>query len=80
MILFSREVSSGLHGDKVHVNFLFCLLVSFFLFRAAPTAYGSSQARGQIGAAAVNLRDSHRKVGFKPHLQPTPQLTATLDP
>ena len=26
---------------------------SFFLFMATPEAYGSSQARGQIGAAAV---------------------------
>jgi len=28
---------------------------SFFIFRVAPLAYGISQARGQIGAAAAGL-------------------------
>ena len=57
---------------------LVIISLSFFggegvcLFRAAPTAYGGSQARGLIGATA-NAR-------FKPCLLPTPQLTATLDP
>ena len=31
----------------------------FFLFRAAPLTYGSSRARGQIGAAAAGLHHSH---------------------
>ena len=35
----------------------------FFLFRAAPGAYGSSQARGRIGAAAGGLHHSHSHVG-----------------
>ena len=35
----------------------------FFLFRAAPTAYGGSQARGQIRATAAGLCHSHRNVG-----------------
>ena len=30
-----------------------------FAFRAAPVAYGSSQTRGQIGAAAASLLHSH---------------------
>ena len=30
----------------------------FCLFRVTPTAYGGSQARGQIGAVAVGLRHS----------------------
>ena len=38
----------------------------FFLFRAAPEAYGGSQARGPIGS--------------EPHLRPTPQLMAWPDP
>ena len=42
-------------------------------------AYGSSQARGHIGAAAASLCHSHISRS-KPHLQPTPQLTATPDP
>ena len=37
--------------------FLFCLS------RAALAAYGSSQARGQIGATAANLHHSHNSVG-----------------
>ena len=32
----------------------------FLIFRAAPTAYGVSQARGQIGATAAGLRHSHQ--------------------
>ena len=46
---------------------------------AAPTAYGSSQAGGQIGAAAAGSCHSHSNVGPEPHLQPTPQLTAVPD-
>ena len=33
-----------------------------YLFRAAPVAYGSSQARGPIGAAATGLYHSHSNV------------------
>ena len=43
-------------------------------------AYGGSQARGQIGAIAAGLRQGHSNAGSEPHLQPTPQLMATLDP
>ena len=50
------------------------------LFRAAPTAYGSSQARSPVRAAAAGLRHSHSHARSKPHLPPTPQLTAMLDP
>ena len=50
----------------------------FWLFRAAPVAYGDSQARGLIGTAAANLHQSN--AGSKPYLLPTPQLMATLDP
>ena len=51
----------------------------FFFFKAAPVAYGSSQARAQIGAAAASLCHSHSNVGSEPHLQPTLQLSAMLD-
>ena len=51
------------------------------LFRATLlTAYASSQTRGQIGAAASGLYHSQRNVRSKPHLRPTPKLTALLDP
>ena len=56
------------------------LSFSFFLFRATLVAYGSSQARGQIGAVAAGLRQSHSNAGSEPHLQPPPQLMATPDP
>ena len=51
-------------------NFLFIYL--FLLFRATLAAHGSSRARGRIAAAAAGLCHSHRNVGSKPHLQPTP--------
>ena len=47
---------------------------------AAPAAYGGSQARGPIGATAAGLYHSHSHAGSEPHLRPTPQLTAVLDP
>ena len=55
----------------------------FWLFSiswAIPAAYEGSQARGPIGAVAASLRQSHSNAGSEPRLQPTPQLTATLDP
>ena len=48
-----------------------------FFFRATPEVYGGSWTMGRIGAAADGLRHSYSKGGSKPHLQPTPQLTAT---
>ena len=45
----------------------------FFFFMTTPMAYGSSQARGLIGAAAAGLH--HSSAGSELHLQPTPQLT-----
>ena len=57
--------------------------LSFFfvcLFRAASLAYGGSQTRGQIGAAAASLHHSHSNMGSKPCLPPTPELAAMLDP
>ena len=56
------------------------LFLSFCLLRAAPVAYGGSQARGLIGAVATSLHQSHSNAESEPHLRPTPQLTATPDP
>ena len=42
-------------------------------------AYGSSQARGGIGATAASLHHSHSNAGSDLRLQPTPQLLATLN-
>ena len=54
--------------------FLFFFL---FLFRAALVAYGSSQTRGQIGAAAARLHHNHSKAGSETCLSSIPQLVAT---
>ena len=42
-------------------------------------AYGGSQARGQIGAAAAGLHHIHSNAGSDPRLRPTPQLMPILD-
>ena len=58
----------------------FFFFLSFCLFRAAPTAYRGSQARGLIGAVAPSLRQSPSNARSKPRLQSTPQLSAMPDP
>ena len=49
-------------------NVSFQFPCAFFSFWAIPTAYGSSQARGRIGAAGAGLCHSHSHVGRKPDL------------
>ena len=53
---------------SIHLSFIFnpvCKFIpilkffSFLLFRAAPMACGSSQARGRVGAVAASLHLSH---------------------
>ena len=73
-IVFIDLPSSSLILFLKKKNFFFCL------FRAATMAYGSSQARGQIRATAGGLHHSHSNTGSEPHLQPTPQFMAMLDP
>ena len=63
----------------VYVNYYIFFSV-FSLFRAAPVAYGGSQAKGPNGTAAASLHHSHSNARSKPGLQPTPQLMATPDP
>ena len=52
----------------------------FFFFRAGTLAYGSSQARGRMGATAAILHHSHSNTGSEPRLQPAPQFMAATDP
>ena len=52
----------------------------YILFFLGPTAYGSSQARGHIGAVAAGLYYSHGNARSEPHLRCTLQLMATPDP
>ena len=60
--------------------FIYLFIVFFAVSWATPAAHGGSQARGQIGAVAARLCQSHCNAGSKPHLQPTPQVMAMLDP
>ena len=62
----------------VIINFVLFYFV--LIFRIKSVAYENSQARGQIRAVAASHSHSHNNAGFKLHLQPIPQLTATLDP
>ena len=53
---------------------LFIYLFIYFFLRAAPTAYGGSQARGLMGTVAASLLHSHSNARSELCLQPTPQL------
>ena len=67
-----RKFSAG-----EELGFFICLscFVSFLGW-----AYGSSQARDPIGAAAAGLHHSHSNARSKPCLWPIPQLMAMPDP
>ena len=61
----------------------FFFFLSFCLFAiswAASAAHGDSQAKGWIRAVAADLHQNHSNAESELHLQPTPQLTAMLDP
>ena len=77
IVHFCQFYFSHLCGCEVlyHCGFL----ILFYLFRPSPAAYGGSQARGQIIAVTAGLCHHHNNARSKPHLQPTPQLVATLD-
>ena len=59
-----------LHYSEENQN-ISIILIFFFLFRAETTAYGSSQARGWIGAKVGSQRYSHSNSGSNLHLRPT---------
>ena len=67
---------------KVYSSRLFILFyfILFYYFRATPTVYGSSQARGPIGAVVASLHHNHNDKGSEPNLQTTPQPMAMPDP
>ena len=71
-------------STSVTDNLKYLLFIHLFVFlpflELHPWHYGGSQARGPIGAVAASLHQSHSNSGSEPHLQPTPQLMATLDP
>ena len=77
-----REKSNIIDG-MFSLSFCFCFVLFCFvfcLFRAAPVAYGGSQARGPIRATAASLHHSHNNARSEPHLLPTTQLMAMSDP
>ena len=68
-------------GSLISALILILFIYLFnLLFRAAPAACGGSWARSRIRATPASLHHSHSNVGSEPHLQPTPQLMAMLDP
>ena len=73
VLLSARQTNKGLAGFRLEefggktqksvctIEFLASndFLLLLLLFRAEPTAYGSSQDRGPVGAAAAGLHHSH---------------------
>ena len=68
------------YGPGATASSLFSMGFFFLLFRPALQAYGGFQAKGRTGSTAAGLHHSHSNAGSELHLQPTPQLMATLDP
>ena len=66
--------------SQIHFHCTTMGIPFYSLFTATLAAYGSSQARGPIRAAAACLHHSHSNVRSKPHLRPTPQIMAMPDP
>ena len=66
-LLISREDVCQEYFTSFIVIFVvvFRLFFFFFLSRAAPTAYGGYQAKGQIRAVAASLHPSHSSARFK---------------
>ena len=79
--LYTQESQDNNDTTTIHNNITENSGCFFFppLFRVAPEAYGSSQARGQIRAIAADPHHSHSHTGLEPYLWPTSQVTATLD-
>ena len=74
---------SGVQDGECFRNVFFFFFFFFFVFcpfRDAPEAYGGFKAMGLIGAVATGLRQSHSNARSEPRLQPSPRLTAVLDP
>ena len=59
--------------------FILFYFFSFFLFRATPVAYGSSQAGGWIRAAAVGLHHSHSNTGSLTHPEARDPIHILMD-
>ena len=63
-----RDITLGFQSIDI-LNISVCFEFSILIFfRAAPVAYGGSQARGHIGAVAGGLHHSHSNTESEPHL------------
>ena len=60
-------IQEVLHKCLYKKLFNLFIYLCILLFRAARAAYGNSQARGRIGAAAAPLHHSHSNAGFLTH-------------
>jgi len=87
MVLLSIQVLKSETSGSSFLVLIFCakvpspiIIIIICLFRATAVAYGGSQARGWIKAVAAGLYHSPSNLGSKPHLRPTPQRRAMLDP
>ena len=54
-------------GTTQKFVFFFCFVFFFLLFKAVPTSYGGSQARGPVGPVAAGLHHSHSNAGPLTH-------------
>ena len=73
---FKPVLAVSTNGFRIFFTpLIFCF---YLLFRAAPVAYGDSQARGLIRAAAASLCHSNARSELS--LQTIPQLTMMPDP
>ena len=66
--VLSKLVQALVFFFSCFFSVLFCFVFGvFFLFMAAPTAYGGSQARGPIRAASVTYTTAHGNTGSLTH-------------
>ena len=65
-----RIISASPHNVYCYLNYL--EIFFFFFLKAAPAAYGGSQARGRNVAAAAGLYHSHSNARSQPYLPPVP--------
>ena len=61
--VFWENAPSTLNPNSLRTIAHLSLSLSFFFLKAAPATYGSSQARGRIGAATAGLHHSHSDTG-----------------
>ena len=66
--MIHRSILGTIWRTTAGDGYILLLLLLLLFFRAAPAAYGGSQARGRIRAIAASLCQSHSNAGSEPHL------------